>query len=198
MDLEKAKRTLKNNGHQSLKMIDPSNQYIRAYPFILDAVQCLSENLEENSFMAISQLVYGWMPTILKNYDFSFHTKGNFDKILRVSTFDQARGFVAHLPASPVNGSWVGLSKALHFLRPEVFPIWDSKVARQFGLNNAYHMGKSENYIKYIGFCETHADEQVVADVQQRFKNEAGYEITSVRACEFILFSLGASGDLLA
>ena len=43
---------------------------------------------------------------------------------------------------APINRSWVGTSKFLHFLNPEIFPIWDSRVARRSFKNLKLHWSK--------------------------------------------------------
>src|SRR5258708_7520084 len=53
------------------------------------------------------------------------------------------------------NNSVVGTSKFLHFVAPEVFPIWDSRIAAVFGFRHGYQINNALNYTKY---CNTIPD----------------------------------------
>jgi len=86
-------------------------------------------------------LVYGWMPTIpkLKTYQhWSGADKQRLVNILQHAEQGKALGGpdLHHLKVFS-NNSIVGGSKILHFLSPNLFPIWDTRVARAF-----YHRSK--------------------------------------------------------
>ena len=73
-----------------------------------------------------------------------------------VKTSRDARNFVEGFASSPINDSCVGLSKSLHFINPEIFPIWDSNVAKTFGLQGYhYQVNKIQDYGCYIDFCHS-------------------------------------------
>ena len=67
MNLALAEQRITEAGHKCFDQIDPSNPYIRSYPFLLRATQLLCEKMEEDATVVISHIAYGWMPTILKN-----------------------------------------------------------------------------------------------------------------------------------
>lgn len=189
MDLDFAKKRLLDYGPHCIKNIDEDNQYIRSYPYLLKATACLCSNSNDTALVAVAHMAYGWMPTVLKKLDFQFSSNVDPEEIRSVSSFFDAREFVSQLDTSPVNISWVGLSKTLHFINPEWFPIWDSKVAKHFKVSGVHQMKKRKNYLDYINFVECHSNWKVVLKVQQEFKNIAKYGVTRARACEFILFS---------
>ena len=81
------------------------------------------------------------------------------------------------------------MSKVLHFINPEFFPIWDSRVAQHFGLKYDYQINNRNHFLEYLAFVEKNRKCDAVKRVQKAFAKEAGYEVTEVRACEFILFS---------
>ena len=190
MNLVLAEQRITETGHKCFDQIDPSNQYIRSYPFLLRATELLYEKMEEDATVVISHIAYGWMPTILKNFDFSTHKSGNFKNARNISSFDDAEKMISEFKYSPINKSWVGLSKVLHFINPQFFPIWDSKVAKHFEVSGAFQMKNRQNYIDYIGFIQSQLERETVTQVQKEFTKRVNYQISRVRACEFILFSI--------
>ena len=90
----------------------------------------------------------------------------------------------------PTNNAWVGMSKTLHFLNPDMFPIWDSKVAKVLGVSPT-KMSKKDVYIDYMKFIFLNIDEHFVDVVRREFKNKTNYDISKVRAVEFTLFVIG-------
>ena len=190
MDCKKAKKRIsEEEDNNRIPCIDPENRYIKSYPYLLKATKLLHKELGVDSIIAISHIAYGWMPTIL-TYHFSKHDENILDKAQRVKSFEEARTMIGKIYPSPVNHSWIGLSKVLHFTNPEFFPIWDTKVAGLFGAGN--QMKKRQNYIDYISFVESQLERKIVLDVQEKFEKQADYKVSKARACEFILFSLGS------
>ena len=88
MNLALAEQRITEAGHKCFDQIDPSNPYIRSYPFLLRATQLLCEKMEEDATVVISHIAYGWMPTILKNFDFSTRKSSNFKNARNISSFD--------------------------------------------------------------------------------------------------------------
>lgn len=94
---------------------------------------------DEATATMLAHAVYGWMPTILKDFDYS---KCDMHSIR-----------AGKLPEHPfVNGSWVGTSKFLHMMVPDLFPIWDSRVAIHFGFQRRYQYEKREVYSGYVEY----------------------------------------------
>jgi hypothetical protein len=209
LDCELAKKAIIENGAK----IDfsGSDHYIRSYPILLEAAEHLCETKKEDAPLILAHIAYGWMPTIFKEFDFST-PKGFIGEVRKVSDLEKARGFIKNLDDSPINDSWVGLSKVLHFIEPELFPIWDGNVAECFFKPTQYQMKKKENYICYIKCIEYLLDKdknpevsEIVSETQTKLEKMAENELSNdqrefekdffkvsrVRACEFILFSIG-------
>ena len=189
MNVTKAERRISDDGYNCIYYINPENHYIKSYPFLLRATKLLCKEMGADSAIVISHIAYGWMPRIL-NYDFSNHNENILHLAQNVESFEEARGMIRKLESSPVNNSWVGLSKVLHFTNPIYFPIWDSKVAKQFDISEHYQMKQRHNYVNYISFIESQLERNIVSEVQKEFKIRTNYEVSKVRACEFILFSI--------
>ena len=175
--------------------------YLKSYPFLLKASETLCEdaktssNTSQHAFVAIAHMVYGWMQTILDNCDFEQLSGETFLSALEVDGSEKAHKFVCRFENSPIHNSWVGLSKTLHFINPEFFPIWDSNVARALKIDSQHQMTKRSLYCTYINHCHSILESSVVSkqigDVREHFRVKLGYEVTELRALEFILFVAG-------
>ena len=188
MNHERAKDTLTSKYPEAIECIDGSEQYIRTYPQLLRSTALLAREMGEDALPAIAHMAYGWMPTILKK--FSDSQSDIVGPATECRSFEEASRLIQSLDDSPINNSWVGLSKVLHFVNPDFFPIWDSRVATHFSLKNAYQVNKKNHFLEYLSFIAKHRNKDAVKKVQEAFVKEAGYSVSDVRACEFILFSV--------
>ena len=82
--------------------------------------------ITEQDLVIGSNFTYGWMPTILKFKSEDFE--------LAVSALNRAKA-AARISSADImvlkgliNNSLVGVSKLLHFINPQVYAIWDSRV----------------------------------------------------------------------
>lgn len=190
MNITKAERRISDEGYKCIPYIDPENHYIKSYPYLLRATKLLCKEMGADSAIVVSHIAYGWMPNILRNHKFSKHNENILQHAQSVASFEDARTMIGEIYSSPINNSWVGLSKVLHFTNPKFFPIWDSKVAENFDLRGYDQMKQRYNYTYYISFIESQLNSPIVLEVQKEFKKQAKYEVSKVRACEFILFSI--------
>jgi hypothetical protein len=186
MNHERAEDTLTSKCSEAIQCIDASEQYLRTYPQLLRSTALLAKEMGEDALPAIAHMAYGWMPTILKK--FSDSKTDIVGPATGCSSFEEASGLIRSLDDSPINNSWVGLSKVLHFINPNFFPIWDSRVAKHFSLKIS-QVNKKNHFIEYLSFIEKNRKSDAVKRVREAFAKKAGYEVTEVRACEFILFS---------
>ena len=150
----------KQNFPNVLQELRPASHYVVSYPSLLKATRrhCKRVNLNQESkadaIYAITHMTYGWMRRILTYCDITGEKHENGLTILdayQIQTCQQAIEFVQGFEESPINteGAWVGLSKALHFINPKCFPIWNSNVAKNFGTDPYGEHGK-QKYICYI------------------------------------------------
>ena len=187
MNHERAKDTLTSKYPEAIRCIDGSEQYLRTYPELLRSTTILAKEMGEDALPAIAHMAYGWMPTILKK--FSDSQPGIVGTATGCRSFEEASGLIQSLEDSPINNSWVGMSKVLHFINPEFFPIWDSRVAKHFDLKIT-QVNKKNHFLEYLTFVAKHRNKDEVKKVEEAFVKEAGYSVSDVRACEFILFSV--------
>lgn len=188
MNHKRAEYTLTSKYPEAIQCIDASEQYLRTYPQLLRSTAILAKEMGEDVLPAIAHMAYGWMPTILKK--FSDSKTDVVGSSTGCQSFEEASALIQSLDESPINNSWVGMSKVLHFMNPEFFPIWDSRVAKHFGLKYDYQINKQNHFLEYLSFVSKHRNKDAVKKVKKAFVKEAGYSVSDVRACEFILFSV--------
>ena len=182
------------------------NHYLNTYCSLLNVSQflCIQANgdpgFRNNAIVAIAHMAYGWMPTTLKkcdiNGDIERNGKNTILDAFDVKSWGDARNFVESFASSPINDSCIGFSKALHFINPEIFPIWDSNVAETFKVHHHYQMKNINVYRCYIDFCHSVlVDCQTVAEAVKKVQDlifcHAGYEVGKIRTLEFMLFVIG-------
>ena len=163
------------------------HHYIRSYPELLKASKCLANEFKEKSVPMIAHLAYGWMPTILK-YSWEIEQDSKIYEAVSAKTTTDGLNVVESIEHSPTNNAWVGMSKTLHFLNPEIFPILDSNVAKVLGVFSSGN--EKDTYKDYMDFVFSKMNESFVNEFRDGFYKKAGYKISKVRAVEFILFAI--------
>jgi hypothetical protein len=169
------------------------NSYFTSYPYFIRFFKKFNKefsnkkDIEELLYQG-ANMVYGWMPTILDTQKKKDHYKG-IDKVYSsiVSLDDPIDQEHLKVVSSFMNNSIVGASKLLHFIYPEKYPIWDSKICGHIlGSKGASsQVKKIENYIDY---CK--AIHNIISKPPENLKNfkKNNPEISYVRASELILF----------
>lgn len=163
-----------------------NDTYIQTYPHL---VAFCSEHhpFNEEAFLQATLMVYGWMPTSLK-------LKGNLQKsisatnrLLELEKPDHNLLLVAH---ETINNSIVGISKLLHFSKPTVFPIWDSKIAKQqFNIKHQCAYNKPQPYAEYFQLVHKTINSPKIMKIREYAKRNIPYQVTDVRAVEYYIFN---------
>ena len=119
---------------------------LRVYHQLIDFVKSI-ELYDHKAFVSIAHMVYGWMPTIL---ECKFSSDDNYSMYIKnINSGDCSIEFL-NIMKSKINNSIVGGSKFLHFINPEKYAIWDSKVYKSlFGKRNYNETNNINNYIQY-------------------------------------------------
>lgn len=163
--------------------------YAQSYPHLLKSVGRLSDDRHGDAIVFIAHVVYGWMPTILKSCDVEAFQRLDRRPLKCIRQVSKASVLDELLPErSPVNGSWVGLSKFLHFVNPNVFPIWDGRVARHFGFKYSQSYNRKSVYFAYCDWVEQHAESAPTRAMRKFTEEKYQYTISNVRAVELCLF----------
>lgn len=167
------------------KFIHSSENYLSQY----GSLKLLGASISNtDEAMSLALAVYGWMPTILRSLEIS---NEQLELVRQSKDIDSAVLVVRDFEIPPVNNSWVGSSKFLHFLNPDCFPIWDSHIARAFGWARRDQYESSSRYIAYMMAMRDllPVSEESTSQTIGRIKVQFGYEISPLRALEFLIFS---------
>jgi hypothetical protein len=180
----------------------PVGPYSNGYFALRALIRDRTDPSDLQQLQAAAYAVYGWMPTILKDAEnllplsefvFSLRELSVFDARLivgRLATQGQASIFLA------VNKSTVGTSKLLHFLLPEIFPIWDSRIARLFGFKHSTHNTASA-YLAYFDLLHRWLESGASVSSELYSKMQIGAPandpVSNLRIIEYALFMSSVS-----
>lgn len=180
LKIEKLKREIENF------KVDEENSYLNSYQ---EFIQYFSKipKIEKHHLIISSHFVYGWMPTILKlklnNLEevLQILNKAKTDKILNSKELEKLR--------ISINNSLVGSSKLLHFINPEIYPIWDSKIFKYWsGNKTTYGIQKPENYLEFTNQVKETIQHKEFAKIHNKINELLKYDVSSVRALELLIF----------
>ena len=134
---------------------------------------------------------YGWMPTI---FDFR---SDNFDEAIEILN-NAKNGVIPTVKQLKVlkgllNNSLVGTTKLLHFINPDKFAIWDSRVYHYLTGKKAheYRIGNCEAYLSFLTFCGFLTQGKEYEKVHTSICNKLGYPMTKFRTAELIMYING-------
>lgn len=182
---------IQNNDLESLFLnIEPGtfgSSYVQSYKSIKGFFNHFA--LNEDSLIQGSHMVYGWMPTILNITKYELDTK-NVVSILKGMSIEINETSL-NVISNFMNNSVVGASKLLHFIYPEKYPIWDSKIC-EIITTKSYHqkVQNTQNYLMYFDaiqnlIVEDHGN---LKKFKKKFEDKFNYEISMVRAAELMIF----------
>lgn len=196
---------------QKIKERSTFQTYIYSYPRILAHFSEFSSDkhspsYKENLLIQGILMIYGWMPRIphldfneevnstdcskiKENVDFlsRFNHKSKDDVYLILSKSDSD---IENLKKF-VDNSLTAVSKILHFIRPEDFLIWDSKIRKTLGISEFYR-NNIKKYREYISAFKSLRKEYESKDRIKRILEEAKeifqYNISFARLIELALY----------
>ena len=192
---------------QPVRLSPQSLTYLRTYPALVEAASILRDK-PDLLLNVLSTLAYGWMPRIVRLDTDCFDDASKAIKVALAITSPLEQPSIIVRIAACLR-SVVGASKLLHFLRPAIFPIWDSKVASEwrstdpsqpfvpsqsfmsdprYYLEYAADVGKlcdmAEAPAFFIAFGAAYSDRLASLRIEK-------YVLTPVRAIEAAAFELG-------
>jgi hypothetical protein len=168
--------------------INSDTHYLRVYHHLIDFVKSI-ELYDHKAFVSIAHMVYGWMPTIL---ECNFSSDDNYSMYIKnINSGDCSIEFL-NIMKSKINNSIVGGSKFLHFINPEKYAIWDSKVYKSLfgkkGNNNS--INNIKNYIQYNlhlrELCQKEEMDRIYSILTE--KKYIIERVSKMRALENVLF----------
>lgn len=166
--------------------------YLIAYPVFINYFTSI-DKITANELIIGAHFVYGWMPTILtlgKN-----DLASGCETLNRVKVGEQLKLEELVRLQEIVNNSVVGLSKLLHFIRPDQYPIWDSNVAG-FVSQGPYPQHKINDvryYLHFITYCKGLINAPGYEPIHQHLVNQlGGSPMSRLRSLDIIMFTEGA------
>ena len=162
-----------------------------SYPEFLRYFSDLKTITRHNLIIGIN-FTYGWMPTI---FDFR---SDRFDEALDVLNSAKKGSKLTidelNLLKGLLNNSLVGTTKLLHFINPDKFAIWDSRVYRYLtGMEPYYNrIGEGKAYLAYLEFCVYLTTQKEFKSMHERVEKQVGYSMTPLRIAELIMYLNGA------
>lgn len=198
---------------QKIKEKSTFQTYIYSYPRLLAHFSEFSSDkhspsYKENLLIQGILMIYGWMPRIPRldfneevnstdcskikeNVDFlsRFNHKSKDEVYLILSENDSRIRDLKNF----VDNSLSAVSKILHFIRPEDFLIWDSKIQKVLGTKNSYK-GKDDisKYIQYNSefkiLRETCESNDRIMSILEKAEHIFHYKISFARLIELSLY----------
>lgn len=132
---------------------------------------------------------YGWMPTILDIYSSELSEQTRILNRLKqnrtIPTKDELQ-----ILKSTFNNSIVGTSKLMHFISPDLVPIWDSRVHETLKgiLQLKSQTNRVDNFIKYLNFCESIIKNDEFANLRKSILGSGDSTNSNMRALEQLFF----------
>lgn len=184
---------------ESLKKRPEDEQQLTSYDDMLEFTARNKKNLNRVTLVGLAHMVYGWMPTMIRHTSFKDDAK-DWNECIKRGCLEEA--FVERV-SRLTNNSVVGASKLLHFLNPQKYPIFDSKVYNSIVDDKGSGKDISKKIRDYICYAKKIRD--LVNDSREKSKIEKiknnliekgylqkGSDPSPIRVLELVLY---VSGD---
>ena len=175
--------------HAVIRSSKNNDNYIFVYPELIKYFSQLKE-IDKHSFIIGTHVVYGWMPTILTLHQ--EERRGIDQAITILNKVKQGKDITEDellQLKKIINNSIVGPSKLLHFISPHNYAIWDSRVCN-FVYKDSY-ADRIKRFFDYTKIVKEIAAEERFKQVYPAICNKMGYEVSPLRAIEWIMWNKG-------
>lgn len=145
------------------------------------------DEITEHDLIIGANFTYGWMPTIL---NFKSDEFGSAVSILnRAKELERITDAQLNTLKKLINNSLVGVSKLLHFVNPDVYAIWDSRICK-FLTGRAYKHKVEMTHLfwSYLDLCKRVSSDPEFKIIHERYKEKIGFEVSPMRTVEQIMF----------
>jgi hypothetical protein len=149
------------------------------------------DSISEHNLIIGINFVYGWMPTI---FEFtSDEIPAALELLNSAKSSNRLSDKELLLLKSLFNNSLVGTSKLLHFVNPQLYAIWDSRVYRYITGKEPYQnrIGNPMSYLTYLDWIETVVSHHEFNSLKSHLESEVGYEMSDYRCVDLVAFSFG-------
>lgn len=160
--------------------------YLATYPHIRATVAGFSRITSDEIYATIA-MVYGLMPTAMNL------RRGDMEPFL--APLNALRDTGQRLTAGEldglkalVNNSIVGTSKLLHFLAPETYPVWDSRINRFLNGEPRPETNSVPRYRDYLADFDRLRVDADFEPLRASIEGRLGYPVSAARAFEMIMY----------
>ncbi|MGL4766816.1 MAG: hypothetical protein ACRCV6_01840 [Formosimonas sp.] len=167
--------------------LNGNHSYLKSYPILLQ--QATRENLSFEDIVGLAHMVYGWMPTILTLH-FERTSPEEVVQIVNAAKVRLLSTMELEVLKKFINNSLVGASKLLHFVAPDRYAIWDSKIYFYLHqkLPHQSTIGNIDKYLDYLSkLSELEKSEHFTA-FHAKVNAKLGYAVSAKRALEVVMF----------
>ena len=161
-----------------------------SYPEFVDFFK-KNNTITKHELVIGINFTYGWMPTM-----FDFRST-EFDKVLSILNDAKAgkipTEYDLKILKSCFNNSLVGTSKLLHFINPNEFAIWDSRVYRYLTNEKpySYRLDDFTTFLGFRDFCKHITEQHGYEEIHQLVEKRINYAMSKMRTVELIMFTNG-------
>jgi hypothetical protein len=184
--------------------IERDNDFISFNKSYIEFIKYFKEKNEliYSDFIIGANFTYGWMPTILKIRKNDKHDENEdktnkiveiINKAKNAKSYNELEDNDYEILKEAINNSYVGASKLLHFINPEVYGIWDSRVHNFLQgvtrINNGTYSNRYELFIDYQKTLhELKKDTDIIEKMASFLKD---HNLSTIRKIELIMFING-------
>ena len=173
---------------------EPEGTYLLSYPEFVAYFANLDE-ITRHDLIIAANFIYGWMPRILR-----FRSQEIASAVAIVNAVKRGSPISERellLLRGLIDNSLVAVSKLLHFVRPDRYVIWDSNVCMYVNRDDSQGLIQNPgNYLALLDNCHEIVADERFAPVHASMNSKIGYEVSSYRALELVMYSKGAAGKL--
>jgi len=166
--------------------VESSDTYISSYKYFLNYFNQINVIKTEHLVIS-SHFVYGWMPTIV-NLDLS-EINLVLDSLNKAKNGFQLSEIELEAIKKCINNSMVGSSKLLHFINPNIYAIWDSRIMRYAtSKKSIYGISEPKNYIGYLNCIHEISNHKEYPRLHSHIEGNFDYSLSKPRAIEIVMF----------
>lgn len=173
------------------KVFDGRRQfYFDSYFPILNHLKAQKGNLNSESIIVAICLIYSWMPRIIHNVIIpNDEVTKLLNKAYNSTSEDKLSEQEIEKIKYCINNSMVGTSKILHFINPNVYPIWDSNIANIIKSENRKRKEEVLKYLDFQNICLDVSDDDCTKSIKN-FNSEKFNGLSKLRKIDMALFSM--------
>ncbi len=185
---EKLKQIINSEDEDSRRI----NWYFTSYDYFIGYFKKLEKISEQDLIIGIA-MAYSWMPTIARVMHKKLPTEKNLTFVNRFFSGDIKNNEEIINGLKPlVSESIVGMSKFMHFLKPDKYPILDGKINQR--LMNRSNIPTEKDYLNYLEYCniiiELKEFQEIKAKIREVFSRYNLSNCSDYRIVDICLWSI--------